>query len=225
MSSEQFEEHLDEYRSYYGDLQNVVKNKLPKLSGEPRKRELRNADRLLEDAEAQLTQMFEEAQAAPGAYRSSLLSQTRGCKTDLEKLKKELISLKSISVSGPTSRDDLLGYNSNSTSDFENRQRGIMQEGLDIMNRTSDSVARSQRIAAETDEHAVNIIADLDDQRDSLIRTRDKLKKTNTDLTTSRRLIQSIGIRMVTNKLLLIVIIILEIIILGAVVYIRFFKK
>lgn len=28
-----------------------------------------------------------------------------------------------------------------------------MQEGLDIMNRTSESVARSQRIAAETGEN------------------------------------------------------------------------
>ena len=32
----------------------------------------------------------------------------------------------------------------------ESQQRGIMQEGLDIMGRTTDSVARSQRIAAET---------------------------------------------------------------------------
>lgn len=32
----------------------------------------------------------------------------------------------------------------------ENRQRGIMQEGLDILNRGGESVARSQRIAAET---------------------------------------------------------------------------
>lgn len=35
-------------------------------------------------------------------------------------------------------------------SSQESQQRGLMQEGMDIMSRTSDSVARSQRIAAET---------------------------------------------------------------------------
>jgi len=228
MSSEEYENCLDEFRTYYDQLKSVVKNKLPKLTGEIRKRELRNADRLLEDAEAQLTQMFEEAQSAPGAYRTSLLSQTRGHKSDLEKLKRELITAKSASVQPSSSgnRDDLLGYGgASSTSSFESQQRGMMQEGLDIMNRTSDSVARSQRIAAETDEYGVQILADLDDQKESLIRVRDKVKQTDSDLTKSRRIIQSIGVRMITNKLLLIVIIVLEVIILGAVVYIKYFKK
>lgn len=37
--------------------------------------------------------MFEEAQSAPGAYRNSLMSQTRGYKNELDKLKKDLVYL------------------------------------------------------------------------------------------------------------------------------------
>lgn len=226
MSSEEYENHLDEFRVYHDKLRDVVSNKLPKLTGEIRKRELRNAERLLEDAEAQITQMFEEAQSAPGSFRTKLLSQTRGHKNDLEKLKRDLNVAKSVSsLPSPGSRDDLLAKNSSGVSDFESQQRGLMQEGLDIMGRTSESVERSQRIAAETDEYGVQILADLDDQKESLIRVRDKVKQTDSDLTKSRRILQSIGVKMITNKLLLIVIIILEVIILGATVYIKFFKK
>jgi len=35
--------------------------------------------------------MIEEAQSAPGNYRTSLLSQSRGYKNELEKLKRELV--------------------------------------------------------------------------------------------------------------------------------------
>ena len=33
MSSEQFEEYEDEFRSYYQDLQSTLNNKIPKLNG------------------------------------------------------------------------------------------------------------------------------------------------------------------------------------------------
>lgn len=36
--------------------------------------------------------MFEEAQSAPGSFRTKLLSQTRGHKNDLEKLKRDLVN-------------------------------------------------------------------------------------------------------------------------------------
>lgn len=36
--------------------------------------------------------MFEEAQSAPGNYRSTLLSQTRGHENELKLLKRELVS-------------------------------------------------------------------------------------------------------------------------------------
>lgn len=33
MSSEKFEDHEDDYRSYYQELRTVVKDKLPRLTG------------------------------------------------------------------------------------------------------------------------------------------------------------------------------------------------
>ena len=38
--------------------------------------------------------MFEEAQSAPGNYRTTLLSQTRGHENELKLLKRELVSKK-----------------------------------------------------------------------------------------------------------------------------------
>ena len=224
MSSEKFEDHEDEFRSYFEELQKIVNNKLSRLNGEQKKKEIRNAEKLLEDADVELAQMTDEAQAAPGTYRTNLMSKTRGYRAKLDKVRKELAKKKAVStVSGTVGERDNLMVSSGTP--FETTQHNKMIEGLESLDRGSQSVVRSQRIAAETDEIGVQIIGDLDDQRESLIRTKDRLKQTDADLGRSRRILNSMGIRLATNKLLLVIIIIVEIAILGTVVYLRFFKK
>ncbi|XP_057315879.1 vesicle transport through interaction with t-SNAREs homolog 1B-like [Hydractinia symbiolongicarpus] len=224
MSSEKYEDYKAEFETYFAELEKL-KNKIPKLNGEPRKREVRNAEKLIEEADLQLAQMADEAQLAPGAYRTKLLSDTRGHRYQLDKVKKELDRLKLVSTSNLPfgGRDDLLGP-TNINRDRNMQQQNKMLEGLDSLNRGSQSVARSQRIAAETDEIGVQIIGDLDDQRESLLRSKDKVAQTNADLTRSRRILNSMAIRLATNKILLVVIIIVEIAILAAVIYLRFIK-
>jgi len=227
MSSEEFEDAEEEFTSYFNELQNLINNRLNKLQGEARKKELRNAEKLYEDADLQLSQMVDEAQKAPGAFRTQLMGKTRTYRADLTRIKRELVKISSASAIASSSsgglREDLL--ETSSQNKFQVEQRNKMIEGLESLNRGSQSVGRSQRIAAETDEVGVQIIGDLDDQRESLIRTKDKLKETETNLGKSRRILNSMAIRVATNKLLLAIIIVMELAILGGVVYLKFFNK
>ena len=54
-------------------------------------------------------------------------------------------------------------------------QRSRLLAGSEALSRTSDSVARSHVIAAETDAIGENIINDLGTQREQLVRTRDRV--------------------------------------------------
>jgi len=224
MSSEKYEELEDDFDSHIKELENILINKVPNLSGEPRKRELRNADKLIEDADSELAQMFDEAQTAPGAYRSTLMSRSRGYKAQLEKLRKEH-NKANAAASAISNRNELIGASSSQNYNHNDILRNKMAEGLASLERGSQSVARSERVAAETDEVGIQIIGDLDDQRETLIRTKEKLKETDSDLSRSRRILNNMAIKVATNKLLLVVIIILELAIIGAVVYLRFIKK
>lgn len=54
-------------------------------------------------------------------------------------------------------------------------QRSRLLARNQAMSRTSESIARSQRVAAETDDIGHNIIGELGSQREQLTRTRDRV--------------------------------------------------
>uniref|UniRef100_A0A8B9H9N5 t-SNARE coiled-coil homology domain-containing protein n=1 Tax=Astyanax mexicanus TaxID=7994 RepID=A0A8B9H9N5_ASTMX len=104
-------------------------------------------------------------------------------------------------------------------------QRALLIQGTESLNNASQSIERSQRLAAETDQIGTDIIEELGEQREQLDRTRDRLVNTGENLSRSRKILRAMSRRLMTNKLLLGVIIIMELAILGAVVYLKFFKR
>ncbi|XP_031567944.1 vesicle transport through interaction with t-SNAREs homolog 1B-like [Actinia tenebrosa] len=218
MSSEKFEEFEDELRVLYEDVNSRVVHRIPKLGGEQKKSAIREVERKIEDANLLIEEMEDEAGRAPGAYRNSMISKVRTYKRDFQKLKKDL-GKPSVGPRVTFGRDDLFDTNP------EREQKSRVNQGTESLHRATESIARSTRVAVETEQIGGEIIEDLTDQRESLIRTRDRLKETHEDLGRSRRILNSMAIRVATNKLLLLCIIIVELAILGGVVYIKFFKK
>lgn len=109
--------------------------------------------------------------------------------------------------------------------DWEQTNRNTVLEGRQALLRTAESLERSQRTAIETEEIGTSIIADLGTQRETLERARGNLQNTDEHLTHTQKLINSMYKRVFTNKFILILIILVEAAILGAVVYLKFFKK
>uniref|UniRef100_A0AAX7SZI7 t-SNARE coiled-coil homology domain-containing protein n=1 Tax=Astatotilapia calliptera TaxID=8154 RepID=A0AAX7SZI7_ASTCA len=104
-------------------------------------------------------------------------------------------------------------------------QRALLLQGTDALNNASQSIERSQRIAAETEQIGTDIIEELGEQREQLDRSRNRLANTGENLSRSRKILRAMSRRLVTNKLLLGIIILMELAILGAVIYLKFFRK
>lgn len=81
---------------------------------------------------------------------------------------------------------------------------------------------RSQQVAMETEEVGHQIVADLDVQRESLERARDRLHETDGEITRSRKILKKIYSGVLYNKAVLIAIIVLELIVLIVTVYMKF---
>lgn len=133
--------------------------------------------------------------------------------------------------------------------DEVNRQEIL--RGQQILERTSQSINNSQRIAIETEEVGVGVsrviylksidsksekiiiilyfmfqvINELNEQRESLLRSRNRLQNMDEGLSKSQRLIRAMSRHVLYNKILLIFIIILEVGILAGLVYLKFFRK
>lgn len=112
-----------------------------------------------------------------------------------------------------------------------NQNRGIndalqttVRQGTAILERTSQSLYRTKQVALESEEIGTGVIQELSQQREVLVRTRDRLTDTDAELGRSRRILRSMSRVALTNKLVLIGIILLEMCILAGLVYYKFFS-
>lgn len=226
MSSEEFEKLHDIYRSLYDELKLMPERALS-CHGEERKRLVRSFDERQGEAEEVLQGMEEELRAAPPTHRNAMSTKVRLYRRDLGKLQRDMKA----AAPGFGSSSLLEGshhgiYSSqNQQSTHLQSQRALLLQGTESLNNASQSIERSQRLANETEQIGTDIIEELGEQREQLDRTRNRLVNTGENLSKSRKILRAMARRLVTNKLLLGVIIIMELAILGAVVYLKFFRR
>ncbi|KPP63430.1 vesicle transport through interaction with t-SNAREs1B-like [Scleropages formosus] len=225
MSSEEFEKMHDIYKSLYDELK-VMPERISRCHGEERKRLVRDFDEKLGEAEEMLQGMDKELVVAPSSFRNAMSTKLRLYRRDLGKLQRDIKSSDPIlGLSGRPGDNTYSIYASqNEQSTQAQSQRALLLQGTESLHRATQSIERSQRVAVETEHIGTDVIEELGEQREQLDRTRDRLVHTGENLSRSRRILRSMSRRIVTNKLLLSVIILMELAVLGAVVYLKFFR-
>lgn len=102
--------------------------------------------------------------------------------------------------------------------------RQAVLDGTAVLERTSDSIARSNQLAIETEQIGTEVVGELSEQRETLLRTRARLEHANEQLDHTKTILRRMGRNVVYNKLILVLIIIVEVVILAALVYLKFFS-
>ncbi|KAG5266091.1 hypothetical protein AALO_G00249700 [Alosa alosa] len=226
MSSEELEKLHEIYKSLYDELE-LMPQRIFRCHGEERKRLVRVFDERIGEAEEVLQSMDRELIGAPPSFRNPMSTKIRLYRRDLGKLQRDVRSSDQGSglAGRPGENRQGIYASQNDHSTHVQSQRALLIQGTASLNNATASIERSQRIAAETDQVGNDIIEELGEQRDQLDRTRDRLVHTGENLSRSRKILRSMSRRLVTNKLLLSVIIVMELGVLGAVVYLKFFRK
>ncbi|KAK5857946.1 hypothetical protein PBY51_011155 [Eleginops maclovinus] len=224
MSSEEFEKLHEIYKSLFEELK-LLPEKALRSQGEERKRLVRTFDERKGEAEEVLEGMDEELRSAPSSYRNTMSTKLRMYHRDLGKLQRDMKTSDAGSSSQAGAGSHPAIYSSqNQQSTHVQSQRVLLLQGTDSLSNASQSIERTLRIAAETDQVGTDIIEELGGQREQLDRARNKLVDTGENLSKSRKILRAMSRRLMTNKLLLGVIIIMELAILAAVVYLKFFR-
>ncbi|KAM9294055.1 vesicle transport through interaction with t-SNAREs homolog 1B [Gastrophryne carolinensis] len=219
MSSEHFEAIHELFRAHYEQLQEAPE-KLRAGLGDEKKKLLRDFEKKRAEANDMLVQMEEELLSAPPAFQRDMMSKLRVYKRNLGKLQTE------VKNAAMTYENSWRGFHvENEHNNTSRSQRNLLLEGNQSLSRASDSIARSHHLAAETDAVGQGIVEELSGQREQLERTKDRLVNTSENLSRSTKILRSMSRKIVTNKLLLFIIIILELAILGGLVYYKFFRK
>ncbi|XP_019374740.1 PREDICTED: vesicle transport through interaction with t-SNAREs homolog 1B [Gavialis gangeticus] len=222
-------EHLERLHEIFRELHGQLRGLPERLRGglaEEKKKLIREFDEKQREANETLREMEEELKHAPLPFRNQMMSKIRAYKRDLSMFQREM-RVTDLGLVPGNRGDTKYGIYSmeNEQSTQLQSQRVLLLQGTDSLNRATQSIERSHQISAETDQIGTNIIEELGEQREQLERTRGRLVNTNENLSKSRKILRSMSRKVTTNKLLLSVIIILELAILGGVVYYKFFRK
>lgn len=156
--------------------------------------------------------LIEVIQKEIGKYPFSLQSEM---KNRFNSLKNEWLAFKKTAEKFSNNIDIFEGH-----SESQNKEE-ILAKSIQALERTSQSLNRSERVAKETEDMGTNILDELERQRESLLRTRNHLDDNSATLRGSRRIIRTLNFQFITNKLILIIIIILQIFILVGILIFR----
>lgn len=219
MSSEKFESCQDELDTQLERLSTELK-KLQTGQGEAWKRTNQVCAKCLEDGDKLLDEMDSEARTAPLQYRAEMLAAVRSCRTQLSthRASYRMLSLAGSRRAASDGQDRLGGVSADSIL------RDKVASGAESLARTGESIFRSQQVAIETEQVGEGIIDELGTQRESLERTRNRLAETDVELGRSRKILRRMYLNVVSNKIILSGIIIVEIGIIIGLVYWRFFS-
>ncbi|XP_017755816.1 PREDICTED: vesicle transport through interaction with t-SNAREs homolog 1B, partial [Eufriesea mexicana] len=102
---------------------------------------------------------------------------------------------------------------------WDEEHRQPLLEANAVLERSSQSIARSQAIAVESEQIGTEVISELDEQRERLLQAERRLSQTDEKLDKIKRILNAMQRRVLMNKFVLILIILLEIAILGIIIY------
>ncbi|KAI9777104.1 MAG: hypothetical protein M1839_009060 [Geoglossum umbratile] len=214
--SELFAGYEAELKLVQADLSQQL-DQIPDLSGEPRKAAIGKAERALDEASELLGQMRIEKQNIPSGARSSINIRSRNFESDIDASKRKLKALSD-------DRSALFGdrYSDLAPSDAVLDQRQQLLSGTDRLQRSSGRLMESQRIANETEAVGASTLANLQEQRETILHTRGTLLQSETQVERSVKTLRGMARRMATNRIITVAIITVLVLLIIAVIYSKF---
>ena len=106
----------------------------------------------------------------------------------------------------------------------KSQQWSRAKRSLKAIDSSNQSLTRATRMAEENQAIGTEVLSELGVQREKLTRTRDLLTETDVELGRTHRILRSMDRRVLTNKFLLIMIILLELSTLGLITYFKFIR-
>lgn len=187
--SELFSSYEAELKLVQADLAQKL-DQIPDLTGEPRKAAVSQAERALEEADElvlsplnqrinkanvflmsiQLGQMRLEKQNIPTSARAKVNQRFRNYESDIDASRRKLTSLSS-------NRAALFGsrYTDEPSGDINLEQRQQLLSGTERLDRSTQRLLSSQRLANETESIGAETLADLHRQGEVIRHTHDTL--------------------------------------------------
>ncbi|WFD15657.1 t-SNARE VTI1 [Malassezia arunalokei] len=219
---------FESYASDFAQLQKSIEARLAvdftSMSADTRRSALRHADAEAEEAGELVMQMELEVQSFPTSVRDRYTKELRALKESLDKLQLDIRAKQGDRTPFGSSG---LPLDDNTYTDLEANdeayQRQRLLQGTQVLERGSERLARSTRLALETEDVGAGILQDLQRQREQIEHSRDTLHGADAHIDRSSRTLQHMIRRAKQQKLVTTSIIVVLVLLILLILYAKLF--
>ncbi|ODQ65213.1 V-snare-domain-containing protein [Nadsonia fulvescens var. elongata DSM 6958] len=223
--SDLFASYESDFNLLYGEINQKLDSEfVAATTPENKKTILRSLERSIDESYEILDQLSIEVQNISTSRRASYNTIIRKYRKDIDDVKRRV---KDLVIE--TGRAELFGSRYQPTkgdnsldSDISLDQRQQLLSGQASLDRSSQRLRDSQRIANETESIGANILTDLRGQREQIVNSRNTLLEADGYVDKSLKTLKTMGRRMAANKLITYAIIAVLIILILLVLYGKF---
>lgn len=216
--TEMFANYESDFQLAYQEISQKLQD-LPDLpTSEERKASVQAIKRAIDEANEIIDQLAIEVQNIPSSERAQFNSKLRKYRGDLDKAKRDTKE-----ADESSSRRALFGdRGANEGSDIALDQRQQLLSGTASLERSSQRLRDSQRVANETEAVGANILTDLRGQREQIVNSRNTLMEADGFVDKSIRTLRGMSRRMAMNRIITVAIITVLIILILLVIASKF---
>lgn len=156
----------------------------------------------IEEVQELLEQMELEIRESPPYERQKYQSRLKSYKDELVILEKELRRAKIAYRDDASARDELLGDDLPGTED----QRQRLLDNTDRLERMGTKLEAGYKIVVETEQIGSDILDNLSSQRETIQKSRNRLREADDDLSKSSRILNSMMRRIMQNRFILMIV-------------------
>ena len=200
-STVMFESYEEEYDALVSSIRAGVK-KLGAIEFGATERQmlLHRLGRDVDELSSLVQQMDLEARSLAPAQQSACSGRVREYRLELDSIR---TSLKRAREGGErrAARSELLAEESGYGGDEKERDR--LLDSMGRMQKSNQSLDRSKRTMAHTESVGASILGNLQQQRETLMSSRGKLRQTDENVSMSSKILRGMSRRVMTNKLIL----------------------
>jgi len=174
---------------------------------------------LIQDAEEQLSRLHLAARSVQEPQRSTLTSKAKEYDTQIKTIKKDLKKAEASSE-----REDLMsGFSDDSVLSTSDDQRQRLLETTRRLDGHSALLEEARNDVVRTISTGADILTNLNDQEEKLKRISNRTDNINSTLNKGKQLMRSMARRVVTNKLIMALIVLVILGIIALVIYFKWF--
>jgi vesicle transport through interaction with t-SNAREs 1 len=196
---------MDAFLSYeqdFKELRDSVKKRLENIqtrSGDAKHSELRQAQEELDDADEVLQSL---RLAAEGLQQAQIKSRVKAFDSELAELKAHVRRAETFFGSEADRAKLFAGAAGGDLATTSADQRAQVQRDTERLKHSTDVIKNALRVAGETEQIGIDSLHQLEVQRETIQSSRFKIRGVDESLAVASRLMRSMGRRIMTNKLI-----------------------